>query len=97
MSVIATITTGDRLLILAGVAVIAWLFQALLVGNYGDARGFRFWPLFLSALFIGFPLVLLAVTIGRGVADTVASNGNLPADTLAAPESDVLASSASPL
>jgi hypothetical protein len=38
-----------------------------LVADYGRARGFAFWPLFITAFFLGWPLVWLAVAIGAGV------------------------------
>lgn len=33
---------------------------------YGRDLGYPFFPLFISAVFLGFPIVLLAVTIGAG-------------------------------
>ncbi len=33
---------------------------------YGTGRGFRFWPLFIAAVFLGFPLVLLGITLAAG-------------------------------
>jgi hypothetical protein len=36
---------------------------AMAVANYGPSKGFPFAPVLIAALFIGFPLVLLAVAL----------------------------------
>jgi hypothetical protein len=52
------------LLIILAVAALVHLLVSLMVANYGESKGFGFGPLFLAALFLGFPTVLLAVAIG---------------------------------
>jgi hypothetical protein len=43
--------------------IVVLIMQAAFMAYYADAKGYDFIPIFISALFIGFPLVLLAVTI----------------------------------
>lgn len=65
MALFALTTAGRVGLIVAG-GLVLWLGSAAMVAEYGRGRGYGWWPLFVSALFLGFPLVLLAVTIGSG-------------------------------
>jgi hypothetical protein len=60
------LTTAGRvgIVIAAGLAII--LIADALVASYGRDRGYPFVPLFISAIFLGFPLVLLAIVIGAG-------------------------------
>lgn len=56
--------------ILAGGLV--WLVLCVAVAAYGNGKGYPFFPLFISGVFlgpIGWPLVLLAVTIAAGRAE----------------------------
>lgn len=62
MTLIA-LTTAGRVESLIVVGVVIWLVLALMVAAYGGGFGYPFFPLFVSAVFLGFPLVLLAVTI----------------------------------
>lgn len=52
--------TVQLLIVLGGGAL---LVTAMLTGFYANHLGFPFFPIFVSALFLGFPLVLLAVTV----------------------------------
>jgi len=61
------LTSGDRVLIGVVVVVAAWLMLAMMTATCGANRGFDFGPLFVCSLFLGFPLVLLAVTIGAPI------------------------------
>ncbi len=72
----AAITGSHLAAVLAGAAII-WIVLAAVVALYGSPR-FKFAPLFISAVFIGWPLVLLAVTIGNGLADQRAET--IPSD-----------------
>jgi hypothetical protein len=63
------LTASARLaLILAAAIVVAVALDAM-VASYGYGKGFRFWPLFISAIFLGFPLVLLTIAIAGGLID----------------------------
>ena len=42
------------------------LVTCLITAGYGRDRGHPFFPVFLAALFIGFPIPLLAVAVTRG-------------------------------
>lgn len=53
------------------VAAVAWLTANLLVASYGRDKGYPFFPIFVSAWFLGFPLVLLVVTIVAARKDRV--------------------------
>jgi hypothetical protein len=44
-------------------AVVVWLGLSAIVADYGRGRGFPFFPLFVCGVFLGWPLVLLAVTV----------------------------------
>ena len=61
------LTSGDRVLIGVVVVAAAWLMLAMMTATYGANRGFDFGPLFVCSLLIGFPLVLLAITIGAPI------------------------------
>lgn len=65
MSVFAITTAGKVEIIIAAVIAIN-LIVDWLVPSYGRDRGYPFAPLFISAFFLGFPLVLLAIVIGAG-------------------------------
>jgi hypothetical protein len=63
---IFALSTASRIdLILAGAAVV-WTGLAAMAASHGYRKGYPLWPLFISGFFLGFPLVLLAVTIGAG-------------------------------
>jgi hypothetical protein len=63
------LTTATRTaLILAG-GFVVWGLLAAMVASYGYGKGFSFWPLFLSGVFLGFPVVLLAIAIAVGLLD----------------------------
>jgi hypothetical protein len=47
-------------------AVLIWIICAGAVASHGKDQGYSWGGLFLSALFLGWPLVLLAITIGSG-------------------------------
>jgi hypothetical protein len=64
MGVLASISGFPGALIL--VAVIVWLGGSLLVAFWAQARGYPFWPLFICAAIIGWPVVLLVVVIAAG-------------------------------
>lgn len=52
-----------------GVAVfVLWLAVAAMVAGYGHGKGFPFFPLFISAFFLGplWPLVLLGIALAAG-------------------------------
>lgn len=61
------LTGGDRVLFGAVVVAAAWVMLATMTANYGANRGFDFAPLFVCSLFLGFPLVLLAITIAAPI------------------------------
>ena len=60
------ITVTSRVELIALAAFVVWIVLAGAVAEYGHGRGFPWWPLFLCGLFLSWPLVLLAVTIGAG-------------------------------
>ena len=76
------LTSGARVAIGAVCAAGLWLLFSLATATYGANRGFRFWPLLVCSFLIGFPLVLLAVTIAAPILDRVA----LSTDNLASGE-----------
>lgn len=57
---LATISLTNALL----AAGIAWTVMALMTATYGRDHNYPWFPLFLAALFVGFPVVLLVVAIG---------------------------------
>jgi hypothetical protein len=59
--------TLHTILIAAGVV---WICLAGGVSIYANAKGFPAFPVFLSALFLGFPLPLLLIAIGGGSRNT---------------------------
>lgn len=61
-------TTVNAGVLVVGLVVVYLLLDGI-VAEYGRSRGFPWWPLFISGAFLGFPLVLLAVTVAgpRGV------------------------------
>lgn len=58
--------TGQHFVLVVVGALVIWTAAAWVTAEYGRGKGFPFFPLFLSAWFLGFPLVLLAITIGAG-------------------------------
>ena len=64
--VFAALSSGSRLAVIAAGAFVIWLIAAFMTATYGTGRGFRFWPLFIAAVFLGFPLVLLGITLAAG-------------------------------
>lgn len=44
----------------------AWLLAAMSTSFYASHLGFPAWPVFICALALGFPVVLLVVTIAGG-------------------------------
>lgn len=56
-------TTTVRLDLVLLCAIGLWLLGASATATYGHNRGFRFWPLLACGIFLGFPLVLLALTV----------------------------------
>lgn len=63
-------TTATRIDLIVLIAVLLWLLLAAATATYGANRGFRFWPLLACGLLIGFPWVLLAVTIATPLVST---------------------------
>jgi peptidoglycan/LPS O-acetylase OafA/YrhL len=51
-------------LVIAGALI--WTVLAILVAMYATMKGYPGFPIFLAAVFLGFPLVLLAVTVAAG-------------------------------
>lgn len=62
MPIIATVTSLD-----ISVLALVWLLLAIGAAGYGYVNGFAFWPLFVAAVFIGFPIVVLGVALAAGV------------------------------
>ena len=60
------ITTAGKVAIIIAAAIALNLIVVWLVASYGRDKGYPFAPLFISACFLGFPLVLLAIVIGAG-------------------------------
>ena len=71
MIVLAAMSSLEALVFGAVVVFVVWTVAAWLAAEYAYRRRFPFWPVFLCAVFLGFPLVLLAVVIGAGVRDAV--------------------------
>jgi hypothetical protein len=63
-----TIETSDggRTLAIIGGSVLVYLVINAIVAGYGRGKGYPFLPLFISSVFLGFPVVLLVVTIAAG-------------------------------
>jgi len=79
---ICTNTTAAINLLVVGGAIL-WLGLAVMTAAYGAKRGFALLPLTIAALFLGFPVVLLAIAIGAGVnrsqaKRTAPATGDLP-------------------
>lgn len=66
MPPLAALSSNTRLEVAILGAFVIWTVAGGLVATYGQGRGFRFWPLFISAFFLGFPLVLLGVALAAG-------------------------------
>lgn len=79
-------TTATRLDLIVLIAVLLWLLLSAATATYGANRGFRFWPLLACGLLIGFPWVLLAVTI----ATPLVSTGTRTVDDAQEPDATVL-------
>lgn len=52
-------------------AIAIWVGCAVLTGAYAWAREFSPIAAFIAALFLGFPLVVLAVAIGDGIRGSI--------------------------
>jgi hypothetical protein len=63
---VAALSTSTRLALIIAAGAVAWLAAAGVVAGYGKGRGYAFTPLFICALFLGFPIVLLGVVVGEG-------------------------------
>ena len=63
---LAALSTENRTLIAIGCAALVYLIVAVVVAGYGQGKGYPFFPLFVASMFMGFPLVLLVVTIAAG-------------------------------
>jgi hypothetical protein len=69
MGGVLALTTSARVGIVIAGGFVIWILLAAAAATYGSAKGYPFFPLFISALFLGplgWALVLLAVTIGAG-------------------------------
>lgn len=66
-------TTAVRIDLLLLCAIGLWLLGASATATYGYNRGFRFWPLLACGIFLGFPLVLLALTVATPFLDIIAT------------------------
>ena len=67
MSFVAASATASGVLLAGGVAFVAiWLLLSGAVANYGRRWGYPWLPVFLCALFVGWPVVLLVVTVANG-------------------------------
>ena len=64
---VAVISTGNRAAIIIAAGLAIWVGLAGMTASHGNAKGFGFWPLFVCTVFLGFPLVLLGITIGDGI------------------------------
>ena len=61
----ATITTTQ--IVAAAVAIVAMaLWGAAAVAYYGQRRGYPWWPVFICAVCLSWPIVLLALIAGEG-------------------------------
>ena len=79
MTVLA-LASGPRVVAIIGGALLVWLVFGGMVAEYGRERGYPWFPLFLSAIFLGFPLVLLVVTIGSGPVHSTANQHSTTGD-----------------
>ena len=64
--VLAAVTTTARIEIIVGAGLVLWQALAAMAAGYGRGKSYPFFPLFVAAVFLGFPIVLLAVAIGAG-------------------------------
>jgi hypothetical protein len=62
----AAISVERSVLAVAVGGVVLYLMFNAFTAGYGRSKGYPFFPLFVSSLFMGFPLVLLVVTIAAG-------------------------------
>lgn len=66
---VLALTTAARIDIIGGAAILLWLAIATMVAGYGRGKGFPFFPLFVSAIFlgpVGWALVLLGIVLAAG-------------------------------
>jgi hypothetical protein len=56
-------TTPEKLLIVVAALLAIKLIIDVLVAFYGRDRGHPFWPLLISCVFLGFPVVLFVVAM----------------------------------
>lgn len=66
------LSTTARLEVMGVIVLGLWVLLSAATATYGANRGFRFWPLLACGLLIGFPWVLLAVTVATPLLDRVA-------------------------
>jgi hypothetical protein len=63
--VLATLSTAQAWAVIAGAVVLVWIVPAIFVSAVGAGEGFRAPGVFVAALFLGWPVVLLVViTVG---------------------------------
>lgn len=75
----ASITSRD-FAIGAGVLLILWLLLAAAVAEHGRSKGYAWFPLFICGVFLGWPLVLLGVTLASGGHLTPAKRSHIQRD-----------------
>jgi hypothetical protein len=63
---LAALSSSTRALIVFGGAAVVYVTVNLMVASYGQDKGYPFFPLFAASTFLGFPVVLLVVTIAAG-------------------------------
>jgi len=63
---LATISASALLVAVIIIGIIIYLAINFMVATYGRDRGYPFFPLFVASWFLGFPLVLLVITIAAG-------------------------------
>jgi hypothetical protein len=66
MIAFGTINVGTAIIAGGIGAILIWIIFAGAVASHGKDHGYSWGGLFLSALFLGWPLVLLAITINSG-------------------------------
>lgn len=63
---VAALSMNARYAIVAGGVALIYLLVNAIVAGYGSGKGYAFFPLFVASVFVGFPIVLLVVTIAAG-------------------------------
>jgi hypothetical protein len=58
-------TNNQTATVIVGIGLLYLLINGFVAG-YGHGKGYPFFPLFVASLFLGFPLVLLVITIAAG-------------------------------